>query len=237
MKIETVKKVKILLLTLTFGIVTGSCEDEQIFEPVDVAQEQELVLVNQDYETENITGEEVPDIIDELYTLTGASKSSNLSGKVNYRNISIYTNEVKRVKTRGKGSNYTLDIEVEGAPDNHLYNLIVHKRNKRIINMSVIRFEIEPKMLKSFLTSEDDLSILNASYKIYSFNSFMEDTKQNRIGKNGNCGSGSTGGGSGGIVTAPGESFIIQANGLTVTTDFGSGGLVPYNYTITVDNN
>lgn len=230
---------KIILLIFSFGVFLFSCQEEEILN----LEEKSEVLenINLNYTTDFLTGNDVPDIVDELIFKTGADAAkSKFNQKIGLQNASIHTYEVKKVTTKGKGATYTFDIEVESAPENHIYNLVVQKKNGKIIGMQVILFELKPETVEEFFTSNDDLSKLDANIRTFTFSSFLEDSKLNKIGENGDCPNGviygSSSSGDYGF-TPPGGTFIFQPPGLSISTSFGSLNIPSYYYTVTTNYN
>tara|TARA_R110002051_G_scaffold73135_2_gene132720 strand:- start:16990 stop:18435 length:1446 start_codon:yes stop_codon:yes gene_type:complete len=128
---------------------------------------------------------------------------------------------------------------VEGAAINHIYNLIIEKDKKgKFKNHYVVGFEMEPEDIDSFFMTGEDYSQFTSTYRFYTFDSFFQDSKLKRVGKSGDCGSGTTGGSGDIQYNAPGTTLTNSYNGHIITTTFSNTTVsTTYNYNSTIVSN
>ncbi len=97
---------------------------------------------------------------------------------------------------------------------------------------------MEPEDINSFFITGEDYSQFTSTYRFYTFDSFFQDSKLNRVGKSGDCGSGTTGGSGDIQYNAPGTTLTNSYNGHIITTTFSNTTVsTPYNYNSTIVSN
>lgn len=188
-------------------------------------------------------GEDIPDIVERIAskTATTYSKVADLEGKIRFNRAMINMRQAKRVKNPDGVINYTFDLYPDDAPENAFYTLVVSRaENGTLDEPYVIGYEMTDADFDNFMAHDMDFRYFRAKQKFYNFDSFFTDSKNNRVGKSGDCGSNTigSGGSSGGGHTAPGETFTHNYNGTMASTTFGTRQNANlYNYNITIDFN
>ena len=214
------------------------CEQE----PVDniLLNTDEALVNDSEFLTLNyVTDLDIPDVIGELTARVPAEQSKRTTSKIKYNNVDIYLKDIKEVIDEGSESSYSFALEVKDQP-NHIYNLIMAKNSGgKFKEPYIIGYELTPEDMEAFFEGSEDFSKFKATYKYYSFDSFFNDSKLGKVGKNGDCGGGSTGGsGSPDPIsnTPAGGSFTHAYQGHTVTSNFRDRDIqIPYGYSITIN--
>ncbi len=234
------KPLKSFFLFLTFAAFITSCVDEEIFTPTGDGLEE---VISIDYDTpviNHVTGQEIPKIVEELSSQLGILEINKQIGKISFNKVNIDLRQIMEVISNGGNTNYTFPLDVIDASENHIYNLVVNKKSNGSISKAyIIAYEMQPEDMKAFLINGDDFRKFKATYRYYNFKTFFEESKHGRVGKSGDCGSGSIGGGNTGQ-SLPGSTFVHTYNGTTVNSTFGNnthGSSYTYTSNISSDGN
>ena len=225
----------IFILVLIIGILQ-SCDQVGPLS-TDVTFDSENIIKEDGTIIKKMPLTEVPDIIENLTAISG--KSIGSTSKIKYNNVRINLDSIVEVINLDKGSNYTLEMRVKGAPSNHIYNLVIHRSVSGILEAPyVIGYEIDPKFMRAFMESEGDLSQFVGEYHFYTYDQFFKDSKAGIVGESSDCGGGYTGGTSGPPI-APGSTFTQSYDGRTVEAIFSNstmGGTYNFSSTIHTEN-
>ena len=124
-------KLKIYSKTLIFFfgvfILLLNCEKENF------AEQSSSELDKQGTQVDYLSFLDLPEIINTITTITGqTSLKSTINGNksIQYKKASININKILKVKNKDNITNYTFGIEVEDAPINEFYNLIINENSK-----------------------------------------------------------------------------------------------------------
>ncbi|MDC6390858.1 hypothetical protein PP182_19390 [Maribacter sp. PR1] len=104
----------------------------------------------------------------------------------------------------------------------------------------VVGFEMLPEDMESFFMNGEDYGGFRSTFRFYSVDSFFEDSKFNRVGKTGDCGTGTTGGNYSGDIgyNSPGTVLSHNYNGNNITTSFSYNTVsTTYYYNSTIVSN
>tara|TARA_R110000765_G_C18946712_1_gene608172 strand:- start:602 stop:2371 length:1770 start_codon:yes stop_codon:yes gene_type:complete len=202
---------------------------------------EEPVLLESDLEISTITYNEIPNVIDDLFSNLGKTNKQIIANKIKHNNVIIDLKEIKKTinKNTPGESSYSFALFVESASINHIYNLIIEEDKKgKFKKHYVVGFEMEPEDIDSFFMTGEDYSQFTSTYRFYTFDSFFQDSKVNRVGKSGDCGSGTTGGSGDIQYNAPGTTLTNSYNGHIITTTFSTTTVsTTYNYNSTIVSN
>lgn len=181
----------------------------------------------------------IPDIMEKIHTRTLDGESKQTAGKISYNNVDIDLEEIMQVVAEGNEINYTFALDVKNGPKHHIYNLVIGKDAQgNTKEPYVVGYEMKPKDMKAFFENGEDYSKFKAVSRYYTFDSFFQDSKNNKVGKNGDCGTSSSGGGNPTSNTPSGGSFThsYQGTGVSNVFNVGTPQTYPYNYTVTITN-
>ncbi len=229
---------RILFLTMALLLFTMGCQEEDFIETTLDTEQVDTVTQEEGPKADVVMGEDIPDIVESIAskTATTYSKVADLEGKIRFNNAMIHMHHARRVKNKSGVINYTFDLFPDDAPENAFYTLIVSKaKNGTLDDPYVIGYEMTDADFENFMAHDMDFRYFRAEQRFYNFDSFFIDSKNNRVGKSGDCGSNTIGSGGGGGYIAPGETFSFTFNNTMVNTTFGTSqnaGL--YNYHLTI---
>ncbi len=242
MKNLSAKFLKIPFVVLISVLFVTSCVDEDLFETVVEAQKETVTEVQKPAALLSYVQEaSIPDIMKEIKGRAVEGEAKSTMGKISYNNVDIDLTSIMRVVDKEGRVNYTFALDVKKASIYHIYNLVIGKdANGRVKQPYIIGYEMEPEDMATFFESGEDYSKFSTRYRYYTFRSFFADSKNGKVGKNGDCGNGNTGSGYGGNghESAPGSIFTISNGNQTVSSSFTRTRVpISYVYTIRVRNN
>lgn len=241
------KLATLLLLFAFFG-----CQKENVIKLEGSKDDNSIEQVNNySIKPEFISGDEIPDIIENLASKTNKaySKISDLNGKLNYNKARIFIKQALKVAKEGEKTNYSFDIFLDDMPELEFYSLIVGKSEEGIIDEPyIIGYTMTKEDYENYIAHDLDFKYFRATQRFYTFDSFFADTAKGMTGRSGDCGeyvvgsggtsSGGTSSNTGGGVTEPGETFISTFDGAIVTSDFGlsqNANQSNYDYVVTIN--
>ncbi|TLP80799.1 hypothetical protein [Maribacter sp. ACAM166] len=243
MKITSTRIYKFFILYLIPSMFIVGCVEKDILDldTSNINDIEEPITLESDLEITTITYNEIPSVIDDLFSNLGETNKQIVANKINHNNVIIDLKEIKKtIKKNTPGeSSYSFALFVEGASINHIYNLIIEKDKKgKFKKYYVVGFEMEPEDINTFFMANEDYGQFKSTYRFYSFDSFFQDSKLKRVGKSGDCGSGTTGGSGDIQYNAPGTTLTNSYNGHIITTTFSNTTVsTTYNYNSTIVNN
>ncbi|MBD0850444.1 hypothetical protein [Maribacter arenosus] len=227
---------------MTFLLFTMGCQEEELRDLMLETEQVETVAQEEGPKVDTVMGEDIPDIVESIAskTATTYSKVADLEGKIRFNKAMINMRHARRVKNKDGVINYTFDLYPDDAPENAFYTLIVSRaKNGTLDEPYVIGYEMTDADFENFMAHDMDFRYFRAEQRFYNFDSFFTDSKNNRVGKSGDCGGstiGSDGSGGGGHI-APGETFSFTYNSTIVNTTFGTRQNAHlYNYHILIGN-
>ena len=243
MKIIHRRIYKFFILYLIPSMFIVGCVEKDILD-IDITNINDIeepVLLESDLEISTITYNEIPNVIDDLFSNLGKTNKQIIANKIKHNNVIIDLKEIKKTinKNTPGESSYSFALFVESASINHIYNLIIEEDKKgKFKKHYVVGFEMEPEDIDSFFMTGEDYSQFTSTYRFYTFDSFFQDSKLNRVGKSGDCGSGTTGGSGDIQYNAPGTTLTNSYNGYILTTTFSTTTVsTTYNYNSTIVSN
>lgn len=155
--------------------------------------------------------------------------------------MDIDLKEIKKVLRKNKESSYSFALFVYDASPYHIYNLVMQNDGKgKLKEAYEVGFEMSPEDMESFFMNAEDYGGFRSTFRFYSVASFFEDSKFNRVGKTGDCGTGTTGGNYSGDIgyNSPGTVLSHNYNGNNITTSFSYNTVsTTYNYNSTIVSN
>jgi len=248
MKTNNYFKLAILLLLFAFF----GCQKENVVKLEGSKDHNSIEQVNNYIiKPEFISGDEIPDIIENLASKTNKtySKISDLNGKLNYNKAKIFIKQAMKVAKEGEKTNYSFDIFLDDMPELEFYSLIVGKSEEGIIDEPyIIGYTMTKEDYENYIAHDLDFKYFRATQRFYTFDIFFADTAKGMTGRSGDCGeyvvgsggtsSGGTSSNTGGGVTEPGETFISTFDGAIVTSDFGlsqNANQSNYDYVVTIN--
>ena len=122
---------------------------------------EEPITLESDLEITTITYNEIPSVIEDLFSKLGETNKQITANKIKHNNVIIDLKEIKKTlnKNTPEESSYSFALFVEGASINHIYNLIIEEDKKgRFKNHYVVGFEMEPEDIDSFFMTGEDYS-------------------------------------------------------------------------------
>ncbi|WP_272652895.1 MULTISPECIES: hypothetical protein [Maribacter] len=142
---------------------------------------------------------------------------------------------------KNKESSYSFALFVYDASPYHIYNLVMQNDGKgKLEEAYVVGFEMLPEDMESFFMDGEDYGGFRSTFRFYSVASFFEDSKFNRVGKTGDCGTGTTGGNYSGDIgyNSPGTVLSHNYDGNNITTSFSYNTVsTTYYYNSTIVSN
>jgi len=162
------KKVYLLLGLLVFIV---GCEKDEFNEPVKESQE-----IRATRSLEYVSYEKAPKIIDAITSQTGKSslKTSSHSKWIEYENAFIDLNSILKVSNNERIVNYSFMLEVEGAPANEFYNVVVNQHPKEGVKSPyVLKYIVDEDALDTFIKNKRNFRYFKGRRVRMPFNGFF----------------------------------------------------------------
>ncbi len=134
MKIISRRIYKFFILYLIPSMFIVGCVEKDILD-IDINNINDIeepVLLESDLEISTITYNEIPSVIDELFSNLGKTNKQIIANKIKHNNVIIDLKEIKKTinKNTPGESSYSFALFVESASINPIYNLIIEKDKK-----------------------------------------------------------------------------------------------------------
>ena len=225
-------KTKTMVFVLA-GILFLTCNEHVDLQEEIIFQEEttaEPVPIEKNDRVKTVSYDQIPDVVGDLLGRLDKTGKGIRDGKLPLEDAILDLEEIKKVVNEGQNTNYTFALDVPDRPD-HIYNLVVTKLpDGTVEDPMVIGYRMEPGDMEAFFKSGEDYSLFKSEFKYYRFDNFFNGSKGYSVGREEDCGGGTTtGDGGSSSPTAPGETFTHTYDGHTVTNVFSTDA-VPHSY-------